>query len=66
MVGCRCFAGVVISVVIGLGVHRLVNLEKDDRKLHVQPIGGINLGEIADKARKLFGVKKLDLRVKLR
>ena len=31
----------------------LVNLEKDDRKLHVQP-GGINLGKIAERAKNLF------------
>jgi len=31
----------------------LVNLEKDDRKMHAP--GGVNLGEIAEKAKKLFG-----------
>eukprot|EP00240_Pyramimonas_obovata_P015593 CAMPEP_0118933222 /NCGR_PEP_ID=MMETSP1169-20130426/11680_1 /TAXON_ID=36882 /ORGANISM="Pyramimonas obovata, Strain CCMP722" /LENGTH=275 /DNA_ID=CAMNT_0006875957 /DNA_START=60 /DNA_END=887 /DNA_ORIENTATION=- len=35
----------------------LVNLEKDDRKLHVQA-GGINLGKIAEKAKSLFSKNK--------
>lgn len=33
----------------------LVNLEKDDRKMHVVGNAGVNLGEIAEKAKKLFG-----------
>ena len=44
---------------MGFACAGLVNLEKEhDRKMHVVNQGPINLGEIAEKAKKLFSGKK--------